>query len=132
LISNAVSINREYPFDTQLCRVRLQSFEYEVEELVFLWNAGLDSFAKLNTEDFVIDVVQMEPYNRTYYGNAMWVGRTFSRLEFRIVLQRRFANQILETYLPSILFVMCGWLSFLVPRSSIPGRYVLQAVIIPI
>jgi hypothetical protein len=57
--------------------------------------------------------------------STLWNGQTFSRLEFRLILQRKYDYHLLQTYVPSLLFVVCSWLSFLVPRDAIPGRMAL-------
>ena len=49
----------------------------------------------------------------------------FPALEFHVNLQRRLSFHLLQTFIPSALFVWVGWLSFLVPPEVVPGRMVL-------
>jgi uncharacterized membrane protein len=37
-------------------------------------------------------------------------------------LKRRISYHLLQTYIPSLMFVIVSWLSFLVPPESVPGR----------
>merc|ERR1711997_1320013 len=46
-------------------------------------------------------------------------------LGVRIRLKRHLGFHLTQTYIPSIIFVMVAWLSFLVPSDIVPGRMVL-------
>jgi len=48
-----------------------------------------------------------------------------STLRVRILLYRQLSGYMLETYVPTILFVVMSWGSFLVKPEVVPGRMVL-------
>ena len=49
----------------------------------------------------------------------------FSLAGFELVLQRYVSTYIITYYLPSGLFVIVSWISFLIPMDVIPGRMAL-------
>ena len=65
----------------------------------------------------------MSPYLTK--SSPFWPAVSFPALEFHVNLQRRLSFHLLQTFIPSALFVWVGWLSFLVPPEVVPGRMVL-------
>ncbi|ODM99977.1 Glycine receptor subunit beta-type 4 [Orchesella cincta] len=51
--------------------------------------------------------------------------RSYSGIRFTILLRRKLSYHLIQTYLPSTLFIIVSWLSFLVPPESVPGRMAL-------
>ncbi len=49
----------------------------------------------------------------------------FSATGVRITLRRKYLPFIIDYYLPSGLFVIVSWVSFLVPATIVPGRMAL-------
>ncbi|CAB4066050.1 unnamed protein product [Lepeophtheirus salmonis] len=54
-----------------------------------------------------------------------WASRDYSQTGFKIKLNRRRTPVLLQTYLPSGLFVVVSWISFIVPPEVVPGRMAL-------
>ena len=52
-------------------------------------------------------------------------GRRFPVLGLKIKLERHIMYHLTLTYIPSIIFVVVAWISFLVPSDVVPGRMVL-------
>ncbi len=52
-------------------------------------------------------------------------GGAYSHAGFKIKLNRKPTPYILNYYLPSALFVMVSWTSFVIPADAIPGRVAL-------
>ena len=52
-------------------------------------------------------------------------GEIFPGLGVAINLKRHIGFHLTLTYIPSIIFVLVAWLSFLVPSDIVPGRMVL-------
>ncbi|KAJ8897339.1 hypothetical protein PR048_002685 [Dryococelus australis] len=53
------------------------------------------------------------------------VSGNVSALRFWVILQRELTNYLLETYIPTGLFVIVSWGSFLINPEMVPGRMVL-------
>ena len=51
--------------------------------------------------------------------------QTFSISGFNIILTRHYAKYLYIYYLPSALFVITSWVSFLIPPEVVPGRMAL-------
>jgi hypothetical protein len=47
---------------------------------------------------------------------------SYPAISLTVLLYRRISYHLLQTYVPSMLFVIVSWLSFLVPPESVPGR----------
>ena len=47
---------------------------------------------------------------------------TYPGLIMKITLTRVLSYHLIQTYIPSSLFVILGWLSLFIPQSSVPGR----------
>ena len=46
----------------------------------------------------------------------------YSRVGFRIKLRRHYLTCVIKYYMPSTIFVLVSWISFLIPPDVIPGR----------
>ena len=49
--------------------------------------------------------------------------REHSRSGFKINLRRKVSTFIFNYYIPSGLFVIVSWMSFVIPPDSVPARY---------
>ncbi|KAK7040075.1 Glycine receptor subunit alpha-2, partial [Halocaridina rubra] len=50
---------------------------------------------------------------------------TFPSVQLRIILVRNISYHLMNTYIPSGLFVIVSWLTFFIPLDIVPGRMVL-------
>ena len=66
------------------------------------WSSGLDHLSSINA-----------------YGQYQLV---ISGLILTLHLTRNSGFHLLQTYLPSFIFVLLGWLGLFIPRTSVPGR----------
>ena len=56
----------------------------------------------------------------TYY----FIGLVYPGLGVKIELKRHLGFHLTQSYMPSTMFVIVGWISFMVPSDAIPGRMV--------
>ena len=54
-----------------------------------------------------------------------WNNDIYSTAGFNLTLERRYWKHLLSYYLPSLLFVLASWTSFLIPPEIVPGRLAL-------
>ncbi|XP_021951306.1 glycine receptor subunit alphaZ1 [Folsomia candida] len=110
-----------YPADTHKCVFHLRSYSYFDVDLdlswlrngVFLQDPGDPNF-DLEADDIQeikIDQVFHESNNDTYDG-----------LSFTIVARRKLSYHMVQTYLPSVFFIVITWLCFLVPARMVEAR----------
>ena len=55
--------------------------------------------------------------------NYVAITGNYSVAGFEMTLKRKVSHYIITCYLPSGMFVMVSWISFLIPPDVVPGRY---------
>ena len=72
-------------------------------------------------EQFRYDSIRCQSYK---YGTFLIAGN-YSVTGFEMILTRRMSHYMITYYLPSSLFVVVSWTSFLIPSEDIQGRMAL-------
>ena len=73
--------------------------------------------------DYEIKIQRLRDEDQIFIGGALG---NFSLAGFEMILQRHVSHYIINYYLPSSLFVVVSWVSFLVPSDVIPGKLLLS------
>uniref|UniRef100_A0A8D0CS91 Gamma-aminobutyric acid receptor subunit pi n=1 Tax=Sander lucioperca TaxID=283035 RepID=A0A8D0CS91_SANLU len=109
----------KYPMDRQVCTLQLESWGYNLQDVVFYWTRGNDSVKGL-------DILRLAQYSvESYYtsvSEAVYETGQYPKLVLHFTLRRNVLFFILETYVPSILLVVLSWVSFWISQSSVPAR----------
>uniref|UniRef100_A0A3B4ZVX7 Gamma-aminobutyric acid receptor subunit pi n=1 Tax=Stegastes partitus TaxID=144197 RepID=A0A3B4ZVX7_9TELE len=109
----------KYPMDKQVCTLQLESWGYNIQDVVFYWTRGNDSVKGLDT-------LRLAQYSvESYYtsvSEAVYETGQYPKLVLHFSLRRNVLFFILETYVPSILLVVLSWISFWISQSSVPAR----------
>merc|ERR1719400_1042689 len=114
----------KFPLDTQTCKFRVGSYSYDSSKLLFITkNAGYSSGGTNSIAlDYEITIIPLAPEDSVLdYGPL----GNFSLSGFEMRLKRHVSHYIITYYLPSGLFVIVSWISFLIPMDVIPGRMAL-------
>lgn len=127
-----------YPFDHQVCHFRFRSnqnihharLQTKVKAKEFGWlhhmhqNIGLDFDIDFDSLPENLTTTRLGSFNvpEEMAEEVKMLGDVWSVTGFSIILKRKWTRQIILYYLPSSLFVMASWVSFLVPPMVIPGR----------
>merc|ERR1711860_379318 len=74
------------------------------------------------TLDYKITINNLHKRDKIFNGGALG---NFSLAGFEMKLERHFMSYIITYYLPSGLFVVVSWISFLIPPDIVPGRMAL-------
>ncbi|KAL1451504.1 hypothetical protein WDU94_005875 [Cyamophila willieti] len=117
-----------YPLDVQTCNVDFSSYKYTVSDMLFRWkddpalsfpsDFGADGY---RLPRYVVTFTTAEKANHTiYYGEG-----NHSTARMIITMSREIRSHLVESYLPSTLFVIMSWGSFVVMPEIVPGRMVL-------
>ncbi|XP_075699343.1 gamma-aminobutyric acid receptor subunit pi-like [Rhinoderma darwinii] len=109
----------KYPMDKQTCTLQLESWGYNINDVMFYWTRGNDSVRGLNTLRLAQYTVE-DHY--TSVSEAVYETGRYPKLVFHFDLKRNILYFILETYVPSILLVVLSWVSFWISQSSVPAR----------
>ena len=70
----------------------------------------------------------IEPYKETIIN--ILDDEPYSKVGFRLTLNRHPVKQLLSYYFPSLIFVMVSWISFIIPPEVVPGRMTLLLTIL--
>ncbi|XP_056295415.1 gamma-aminobutyric acid receptor subunit pi [Pseudoliparis swirei] len=109
----------KYPMDRQVCTLQLESWGYNLQDVVFFWTRGNDSVKGL-------DILRLAQYSvESYYtsvSEAAYETGQYPKLVLHFALRRNVLFFILETYVPSVLLVLLSWVSFWISQSSVPAR----------
>jgi len=105
-----------YPVDKQLCEVKYESFSYTSDQVEFRWLEHNVVNPNITLDQFVETIIFESNYATDYYESS------FPGLILRILLERKVNYHLIQTYIPSSLFVIIAWLSMFVDPSAIPGR----------
>ncbi|XP_064077978.1 gamma-aminobutyric acid receptor subunit pi-like [Macrobrachium nipponense] len=109
-----------YPFDTQVCYFKMESYQFTSTEVTYEWhNPIIERSNRIQLGQFDFDFYSVSQQNTTHQG------RKFPTVTVEVLLNRRISYHLMNTFLPSGLFVMVSWLTFLVPVHMVPGRMVL-------
>ncbi|XP_071518990.1 glycine receptor subunit alpha-2-like isoform X2 [Panulirus ornatus] len=112
-----------YPFDHQRCHIQIESYTYQVSDLILYWldigQNGLYIADDIHLENFA---VQFVPNNASIqiYGTE-----SYPSVAFDLHLSRQLSSYVIQTFLPQMMFVLISWCSFFVPPEMVPGRMTL-------
>ncbi|XP_058882130.1 gamma-aminobutyric acid receptor subunit pi-like [Acipenser ruthenus] len=121
-ITTTVACNMDltkYPMDKQTCTLQLESWGYNINDVMFYWTRGNDSVSGLDTLRLAQHTVG--DYH-TSMSEAIYETGHYPKLVFHFDLKRNILYFILETYVPSSLLVVLSWVSFWISQSSVPAR----------
>merc|ERR1719242_2081069 len=75
--------------------------------------------------DYAIQIRMLPDKNKNYVA----LTGNYSVAGFEMTLKRKVSHYIITCYLPSGMFVMVSWISFLIPPDVVPGRMTLLITI---
>lgn len=113
----------KFPLDTQVCKFQVGSYSYNDDKMVFnTISAGYQKGSNTIALDYAITIKPLKEEDAVFLGGGLG---NFSLAGFEMKLQRHVSTYIITYYLPSGLFVIVSWISFLIPMDVIPGRMAL-------
>ncbi|XP_023327977.1 glycine receptor subunit alpha-1 [Eurytemora carolleeae] len=108
-----------FPLDTQVCKFQVGSYSYNMDKMVFqVSQLGYAHTSRSIVLDYDIRIKPLDEKDKVFQGGALG---NFSLAGFEMILTRHVSHYIITYYLPSGLFVVVSWISFLVPTDVIPG-----------
>lgn len=115
----------KFPLDKQTCMFTLGSYSYNDAKMVFNTKGAGYTAPKVSNSialDYAITITKLKPQDTILEYGALG---NYSLAGFEMVLDRYVSTYIITYYLPSGLFVIVSWISFLIPMDVIPGRMAL-------
>ncbi|XP_046400904.1 glutamate-gated chloride channel alpha-like isoform X1 [Ischnura elegans] len=107
-----------YPGDIQRCDLRLESYGYTRKELEFAWK----SEGRVVNIDHRLAHFDFEVAQVGEKGEVNFASGSYPAIYLCLKFHRRLSYHLLQTYVPSSLFVIISWLSFLIPVEYATGR----------
>lgn len=112
-----------FPLDIQTCLFQVGSFNFDNRKMVF--DNYLLPVMPNHTKsilDYDVQIRNLRP-EATFFVPAET--GNYSVTGFEMILTRRMSHYMITYYLPSSLFVVVSWTSFLIPSEDIQGRMAL-------
>lgn len=107
-----------FPVDEQYCQIKFESFGFTNKQIQMTWlNMSHSNVnADISLAQFDHKITLMDSYATDYYDLA------YPGLIMKLHLKRQVNYHVVQTYIPSTVFVVVAWLSLFVPPESVPGR----------
>jgi len=112
-----------FPLDVQTCLFQVGSFNFDNRKMVF--ESYLVPVMPNHTKsilDYDVQITTLRP-EATFFVPAET--GNYSVTGFEMIMKRRVSHYMITYYLPSSLFVVVSWTSFLIPSDDIQGRMAL-------
>jgi len=109
-----------YPLDHQSCKFLVGSYIHDNTQINFSGKYEHD-VENQRAQQYILKCVNLGPNDTVIH----WANKSFSQTGFQVDMIRRRTPVLLQVYLPSGLFVIVSWISFIVPPEVVPGRMAL-------
>ena len=107
----------DYPIDEQICEIKMESFGYTNRQMKFAWMDGSNINQNISLPQFDLQVELGDNYATDYYDLA------YPGVIMKIHFKRKVSFHLMQTYVPSSIFVVVAWLSVFIPPEQVPGNY---------
>jgi len=114
-----------FPLDVQVCHFKVGSFNYPITKMVYRDEFIADEKQIRSVLDYNVGITELSKEEKLYSA----ITGTFSVAGFELTLKRKVSHYIITYYLPSGMFVIVSWISFLVPPDIVPGRMTLLVTV---
>jgi len=112
-----------FPLDTQTCKFQVGSYSYDMARMVFeIATLGYIQRNQSIVMDYEIEIRNLKEEDKIFPAGPLG---NYSLAGFEMTLERHVMSYIITYYLPSGLFVVVSWISFLIPPDIVPGRMAL-------
>jgi len=114
----------KFPLDSHTCSFWIGSTNFDETKMTFnLGRLVYEPEGQNPVLDYITEIEELPDNEKTldYAGS----NQRYSITGFRVVLKRHYSKYLFIYYLPSTLFVITSWVSFLIPPEVVPGRMAL-------
>ncbi|XP_058978738.1 glutamate-gated chloride channel isoform X19 [Musca domestica] len=107
-----------YPLDRQICSLRMASYGWTTNDLVFLWKEGdpVQVVKNLHLPRFTLEKFL------TDYCNSKTNTGEYSCLKVDLLFKREFSYYLIQIYIPCCMLVIVSWVSFWLDQGAVPAR----------
>ncbi|KAB0791568.1 hypothetical protein PPYR_03368 [Photinus pyralis] len=110
-----------YPFDHQVCSIRMASYSYTTDDLIFLWKEGdpVQIVRNLHLPKWTLQKFS------TDYCNSKTNTGEYSCLKVDFLFKRQFCFYLIQIFLPCCMLVLLSFVSFWFEPSAVQARMLL-------
>merc|ERR1719410_42101 len=108
-----------FPLDSQMCTVEIESFGYTMSDLKFRWEDGNKSVQM--SPDVALPQFLVLGHRQRLVEVSLSSGN-YSRLLADVIFTRSMGYYMIQVYIPSSLIVVMSWVSFWLNRGAAPAR----------
>ena len=129
----------KYPFDRQVCKIMMGSYQYYASEMKFKGSVIYKAQNQRPLQYKIMNVKKIDENDSIASENEYWLTKdgtiesddyNYSRFVVVIEIERSIQQHIMRTYLPTSLFVMSSWIGFFIDIGAIPGRITLSVTML--
>eukprot|EP00795_Rhopilema_esculentum_P002077 gene2077-17647_t len=115
---------RRYPFDTQQCKLAIESYGHDQNQVKYTWRQDQGCRHECNkVYIYDKDMANFEILEAKKTKEAtVYHAENFSKATASFVFRRRRQYFIFRIYIPSILIVMVSWSTFWISQDAVPAR----------
>ncbi|XP_060941372.1 glycine receptor subunit alpha-4-like [Limanda limanda] len=110
---------KNFPMDSQMCIMQLESFGYTMNDLIFEW---LDVGAVQVADDMTLPQFVLNEEKGLGYCTKHYNTGKFTCIEVKFYLERQMGYYLIQMYIPSLLTVILSWVSFWINMDAAPAR----------
>ncbi|XP_034462976.1 glycine receptor, alpha 4b [Hippoglossus hippoglossus] len=110
---------KNFPMDSQMCIMQLESFGYTMNDLIFEW---LDIGAVQVADDLTLPQFVLNEEIGLGYCTKQYNTGKFTCIEVKFYLERQMGYYLIQMYIPSLLTVILSWVSFWINMDAAPAR----------
>uniref|UniRef100_A0A3P9LIP5 Glycine receptor, alpha 4b n=1 Tax=Oryzias latipes TaxID=8090 RepID=A0A3P9LIP5_ORYLA len=110
---------KNFPMDSQMCTMQLESFGYTMNDLIFEW---LDVGAVQVADDLMLPQFVLKEEKGLGYCTKYYNTGKFTCIEVKFYLERQMGYYLIQMYIPSLLTVILSWVSFWINMDAAPAR----------
>jgi anionic glutamate receptor len=113
-----------FPFDKQTCYIRMASYGYTTNDLVFIWKEGnpIQLTSSLSLPRFNLNQVKTE------YCTSTTATGDYSCLRADLAFKRELSYYLIQVYIPCIMLVITSWVSFWLDPKATTARVFLGII----
>uniref|UniRef100_A0A8R1Y479 Gamma-aminobutyric acid receptor subunit beta n=1 Tax=Onchocerca volvulus TaxID=6282 RepID=A0A8R1Y479_ONCVO len=115
-----------FPMDSQICKLEIESYGYNVLDIVYYSINSGNSVSKSEFELPQFVLIDLQIASR----NVVLSSGNYSRLTCSFLFKRNIGFYLIQVYLPSVLIVIISWISFWLNRDATPARVALSILTI--
>eukprot|EP00093_Oithona_nana_P005230 05230.XXX_28095_35047_1 [CDS] Oithona nana genome sequencing. len=110
-----------YPMDRQTCSIRMASYGYTTDDILYLWK---DTDPVQIAQNLSLPRFSIENYASSYCNVKTNTGE-YSCLSVDLIFKRQFSYYLITIYVPGSMLVIVSWVSFWLDPHAVPARVAL-------